>query len=108
MRTAKNQYRKPETNNPFLGIAWPQSQYPHSGDCERIIYSHDRSACSVAGNMWTDLWNIQIHMNVEIGTELRNSRKRNTVHKWDIFVAVRYQFKYSTLLNGMIDLQNSP
>ncbi len=28
---------------PFLGIAWPQSQFPHSRVCERFIYSQDRS-----------------------------------------------------------------
>ena len=27
----------------FLGIAWPQSQFPHSCVCERFIYSQDRS-----------------------------------------------------------------
>jgi hypothetical protein len=27
---------------PFLGIAWPQSQFPHSCVCERFIYSQDR------------------------------------------------------------------
>ncbi len=28
---------------PFLGIARPQSQFPHSCVCERFIYSQDRS-----------------------------------------------------------------
>ncbi len=28
---------------PFLGIARPQPQFPHSGVCERFIYSQDRS-----------------------------------------------------------------
>ncbi len=28
---------------PFLGIARPQSQFPHSCVCERFTYSHDRS-----------------------------------------------------------------
>jgi hypothetical protein len=27
---------------PFLGIARPQSQFPHSCVCERFIYSQDR------------------------------------------------------------------
>ncbi len=31
---------------PFLGIAWPQSQFPHSCVCERFIYSQDRSTKS--------------------------------------------------------------
>jgi hypothetical protein len=52
--TAKNQYRKLETNIPRKGIARPQSQCPHSCVCERFIYSHDGSAYSAAGNMWTD------------------------------------------------------
>ncbi len=37
-----------------------------------FTYSHDRSAYSAAGNMWTDPGNIKIarrHMNVEIGIE---------------------------------------
>jgi hypothetical protein len=28
---------------PFLGIARPQSQFPHSCVCERFMYSQDRS-----------------------------------------------------------------
>jgi hypothetical protein len=36
--TAKNQYRKFETNIPRKGIARPQSQFPHSSVCERFIY----------------------------------------------------------------------
>jgi hypothetical protein len=32
----------------------PQSQFPHSCVCERIIYFHDESAFSAGGNMWTD------------------------------------------------------
>jgi hypothetical protein len=39
---------------PFLGIARPQSQYSQSCVCERIIYSHDGSAFSAGGYMWTD------------------------------------------------------
>jgi hypothetical protein len=33
---------------PFLGIARPQSQFPHSCDCERFVYSQDRSTDSPA------------------------------------------------------------
>jgi hypothetical protein len=51
--TAKNQYRKFETNIPVLGIARPHSQFPHSYVCKRFIYTHDRSAYSAAGNMLT-------------------------------------------------------
>jgi hypothetical protein len=48
---AKTQCRKFETNIPRKGILGPQSQFPHSCVCERIIFSHDGSACSVGGNM---------------------------------------------------------
>jgi hypothetical protein len=40
--------RKSHLCNPFLEIARPQSPLPHSCDCERFIYSHDRSAYSAA------------------------------------------------------------
>ncbi len=70
--TAKNQYRKLETNIPRKGIAQPQPQFPHSCIRERFIYYHDRFAYSVTGNMWTDPGNIFIahrHTNVVFGTE---------------------------------------
>jgi hypothetical protein len=35
--------RKSNLCIPFLGIAQPQSQFPHSCVCERFIYSQDRS-----------------------------------------------------------------
>jgi hypothetical protein len=65
--TAKNQYLKFEPNIPRKGIARLHPQFPHSCVCERFIYSHNRSAYSGAGNMWTD--RIRRHMNVEIGTD---------------------------------------
>jgi hypothetical protein len=72
--TAKNQYRKFEPNIPRKGFARPESQFPHSCVCELFIYSHDRSALSAEGNMWTDPGNIcinrpQTHECIEIGTE---------------------------------------
>jgi hypothetical protein len=51
IHTAKTKCRKFETNIPRKGISGPQSQFPHSCVCERIIYSHDGSACSAGGNM---------------------------------------------------------
>ncbi len=60
-----------ETNITRKGIVRPQSQFSHSFVCEPFIYFHDQSAYSTAGNMWTDLGNMQIahrHMIVEIGT----------------------------------------
>jgi hypothetical protein len=56
--TAKTKCRKFETNIPRKGISGSQSQFPHSGVCERIIYSHDGSAFSAGENMWTDPGNI--------------------------------------------------
>ncbi len=56
--TAKTKCRKFETNIPSKGISGPQSQFPHSGVCEGIIYSYDGSAFSAGGNMWTDAGNI--------------------------------------------------
>ncbi len=50
--TAKTKCRKFETYISRKGISGPQSQFPHSCVCERIIYSHDGSACSAVGNMW--------------------------------------------------------
>ncbi len=56
--TAKTKCRKFETNITRKGISGSQSQFPHSCVCERIIYSHDGSAFSAGGNMWTDPGNI--------------------------------------------------
>jgi hypothetical protein len=53
---------KIRTNIPRKEISGPQSQFPHSCICERIIYSHDGSSCSAGGIA-------QRHMNVEIGAE---------------------------------------
>ncbi len=90
--TLQNQYRKFETNIPREGIAWPQSQFPHSPhSCasERFIYSHDRSVYSPAENMWTDPGNIKIahiHMTVEIGTVAAHFPEKQYINR--IFVAV--------------------
>ncbi len=70
--TAKTKCRKFETNISNKGTSGPQSQFPHSYVCGRIIYFHDGSAFSAGGNMWTDPGNKYIAyrlMNVEIGTE---------------------------------------
>ncbi len=48
--TAKTKCRKFETNIPRKGISGPQSQFPHSCVCERIICSHDWAAFSAGGN----------------------------------------------------------
>ncbi len=56
--TAKTKDRNFEENIPRKGISGSKSQFPHSCVCERFIYSHDWSAYSAAGNMWTDPGNI--------------------------------------------------
>ncbi len=51
VHTAKTKCRKFDTNIPSKGKSGPQSQFPHSCVSERIIYSHNGSACSAGGNM---------------------------------------------------------
>ncbi len=56
--------RKSHLCIPFLGIAWPQSQFPHSRVCERFIYiprigphnSCSRISRSIVGISLTDTW----------------------------------------------------
>ncbi len=45
----KDTIPKFETNIPREGIAYPQSQFPYSCACERIIYSHNCSVNSAVG-----------------------------------------------------------
>jgi hypothetical protein len=57
---------------PFLGIARPQPQFPHSCVFERFIYSQDQSTYFLQQNRQTHRGNILFahrHMNGEIGTE---------------------------------------
>ncbi len=78
--TAKNQYRKLETNIPWQGIVRPQSHFPHSCVSGRFIYSHDRSAYSAEGKMWTYPGNMSLTDTWmwKWGLRLRNSQKRKT------------------------------
>ncbi len=46
--------RKSNLCIPFMGIARPQSQFPHSCVCERCIYSQDRSTYFLQQNRQTD------------------------------------------------------
>ncbi len=41
---------------PFLGKAWPQSQFPHFCVCERFIYSQDRSTYFPAAEKADPSW----------------------------------------------------
>jgi hypothetical protein len=76
--TAKTKCRKFETNIPRKGISGPQSQFPHSCVCERIIYSHDGSAffCwrKYVDRSWEYINRSQTH---ECGNWPRYSQKRN-------------------------------
>ncbi len=58
--TAKNQYRKFKTNIPSKKELRGHSPHfhIHVSVSDLYTYSHDRSAYSVAGNMWTDPGNI--------------------------------------------------
>jgi hypothetical protein len=85
--TAKNQYRKFETNIPRKGNARPRSQFPHSRVCERFIYSHDRSAYSAAGKIYGRILGVytvtgsQTH---ESGNgDWGRAIPRQGIHKWD-------------------------
>ena len=73
---------------PFLGIARPQLQFPHSYVCERFIYSQDRSTYFLQQKRQTHHGNIQFahrHMNVEIRTETRYSFSGNICFKFSAF-----------------------
>ncbi len=82
-------YRPPLCIGVVQGIARPQSQFPHSGVCERFIYSHDRSAYSAAGNTYVDRsWEYINRLHVEIGTEAAQFPVKEYIN--GIFVAVTY------------------
>jgi hypothetical protein len=69
--TAKNQYRNWKQIFPEKELRGHSPNFHIRCVCERFIYSHDGSAYSAAGNMWTDPGIIYIahrHMNVETGT----------------------------------------
>jgi hypothetical protein len=58
--STKTQYRKFETHISRKGIAWPQSQFPHScvsfSDFYTVQYSQDGSAYSAAGKYVDRSW----------------------------------------------------
>ncbi len=55
LRTLQRQFR---LYIPFLGIARPQSQFPHSCVCEQFIYSQDRSTNFLQQKRQTNRGNI--------------------------------------------------
>ena len=48
--------KKSDLCTPRKETAWPQSQFLHSCVCERLLYSHDRSAYSGAGKYVNRSW----------------------------------------------------
>jgi hypothetical protein len=50
---------------PFLGIARPQSQFPHLCVYERFVYSQDRSTSRIGSSI--DIQIAHRHVNVETG-----------------------------------------
>jgi hypothetical protein len=86
--TAKNQYRKLETNIPGKGIERPLSQFPYSCVCERFLHYHHRFAYSGAGNMWEYINRSQT---LECGNwDWGRAIPRNGIHKWDFRCSVEY------------------
>ncbi len=85
--------RKSHLCIPFLGIAWPQSQFPHTCVCERFIYSQeDRSiyfpAAELADRSWKYINLSQIYECRNWETEHYNSVLEITVsflgiHYWE-------------------------
>ncbi len=82
---------------PFLGIAQPQSQFPHSCFCERFIYSQNQStyfpAAEQADQSWKYINLSQIYECRNWETEHINSVLEITfsiwrIHKWepDIYI----------------------
>ncbi len=90
--TAKPQYRKFETNIPRIGIARPQSQFPHLlvCVCERFIYSHDRSTYSAAGKYMDRSWEyIKRSQTHEWGNwDWGRAISFLGIHKWDFLCSV--------------------
>jgi hypothetical protein len=103
MYTAKNQYRKLETNVPGKGIARPQSQFLHPCVCERFIYITTidlpillQEICGPIPRIYVFI--AQRNMNVEIGTEAAKFPEKK-IHKWDLICSVNIAYKlYLTLL----------
>ncbi len=96
--TAKNQYRKLETNIPRNGIARPQSQFPHS--CVYsiwAIYIFPRWICLFCCRIYVDRsWeyiNAHRDMNVEIGTEAA-PLPRKGIQKRDFRCSAGYKVQY--------------
>ncbi len=94
--------RKSHLCIPFLGIARPQSQFPHSCVCERFIYSQDRPTYILpAAERQINRGNIKIahrHMNVEVGTVAAQFLSGNTCLEFSVLCLFRAKGESMTSL----------
>ncbi len=84
---------KPHLCITFLGIARPQSQFPHSCVCERFIYSQDRStyfpSAEQAGRSWKYINHSQI-------CECRNWETEHYTYIFEIKVSFLGIYKWES------------
>ncbi len=78
--TAKDQFRKLETNVPRKGIARPQSQFPLSCVCERFMYIFLQSICLFCRRKFVDRSKKYICKSLRP----RNYQKRNTCMEFSL------------------------
>ncbi len=103
MYTAKNQYRTFELTIPRIGIAPPQSQFPHSCVCERFIHIFQRSICLFCCRKyvdwsWEDINRSETHECENWDWGRANSQKRNTEMGFSLpcSIEIRYWKKFQT------------
>ncbi len=103
--TAKIQYRKFEQNIPRKGISRLQSQFPHSCVCERLIYSHDRSAYSPTGECGPILGISRSQTHECRNWDLGRATPFLGIHKRDFRCSMRKnQHKCQTLLKDVSNI----
>ncbi len=90
MHIAKRQYWIFETNIPRKGIAWPQSQFPHSCVCERFLYFYGWSAYSAAGK-YVDRSSEYMYKR-SLTHECECAIPFLGTHYWDLICSVRDQW----------------
>jgi hypothetical protein len=96
-------YTPQRTNTENSTQTFPEKEFPHSCVCERFtsIYSHDRSGCSAAGNMWVDRsWEyINRSQTHECGNwDWGRAIPRKGIHKWDFLLQCMLQTDYKSTL----------